>query len=390
MKNGNNFRTEVVMKAEVMRDGVLKRGKSYSYVVTKDGKNIWKGGFETRTAAKNARTKALVAICDRTFIEPSKILVGDFLTAWLVIHSRTLKLKTAASYRSHLTNYLLPGVGHFKIQELRPTDLENYFGNLFTSGGRNGGPLSAQTVTYDGAILKKALNYAVKVEGIISTNPAMNVTLPKGESKRRGVWSFDELEIFLKEVRSHRLYLFFHLAPYTGARRGELLALRWSDFDGKALSISKSRVQAGSETIEQNTTKGGENGQRRVLLDLLTIAELAAHRKRQIEERLKIGEAWIDLDYIFVKEDGTPLYASTPTALFNKTYKKLGLREMNLHGLRHLHATELLRLGEPLHVVAQRLGHRDAMVTATIYAHVTNEQGETAASRFADAANRGA
>jgi integrase len=51
--------------------------------------------------------------------------------------------------------------------------------------------------------------------------------------------------------------------------------------------------------------------------------------------------------------------------------------------LRHLHATELLRLGEQLHVVAQRLGHRDAIVTATIYAHVNDEQGETASQKFA-------
>jgi len=60
-----------------------------------------------------------------------------------------------------------------------------------------------------------------------------------------------------------------------------------------------------------------------------------------------------------------------------------GLRHTRLHDLRHLHATELLRLGEPLHVVANRLGHRDAMVTATIYAHVSQEQTETASSRFA-------
>ena len=107
----------------------------------------------------------------------------------------------------------------------------------------------------------------------------------------------------------------------------------------------------------------------------------------------------MDTGYIFVKEDGSPIYASTPTALFTKMARKLGLiklpntsgtKEMNLHGLRHIHATELLRLGEPLHVVAKRLGHRDAMVTATIYAHVNDEQGETAASRFADAVNLGA
>jgi integrase len=70
-----------------------------------------------------------------------------------------------------------------------------------------------------------------------------------------------------------------------------------------------------------------------------------------------------------------------------KTKEKVGLRPTRLHDQRHLHATELLRLGIPLHVVAHRLGHRDAMVTATIYAHVTDEQIETASERFAPAIN---
>ena len=377
-------------KSERMRDGVIKRGGTFSYVVTKDGKNIWKSGFSTRTAAKSARTRAIVALQDRTFVEPSRILLGDFLQKWLDIHERSLKQKTVTSYQSHLNNYLLPRLGKMKVQEIRPTDLEKYFGEILTTGSKSGGALSAQTVIYDAAILKKALSYAVNVEGIISSNPASKITIPRGESRRLGVWSMDELNTFLTGIHTHRLYLFFHLAAFTGARRGELLALRWSDFDGKALSISKSRVQAGSKTIEQNSTKGGENGQRRVTLDPVTIDEITAHRKRQIEERLRLGEYWTDSGYIFVQEDGTPLYASTPTALFNKSHKRLGLREMNLHGLRHLHATELLRLGEPLHVVAKRLGHRDAMVTARIYAHVTSEQGEMAATRFADSAYRGA
>jgi integrase len=378
------------IKREAMRDGIVKRGKSYSYVVYKDGKYFWKGGFETRVAAKSARARALVAIADRNFVEPAKVILEDFLTSWIEIHSRSIKESTAASYRSALRNYLIPSLGHLKVQEIRASHLEKFIGEMLASGGRNGSPLSAQTVSYSAALLKMALNYAVEVEGLIAVSPAKNLTVVKGKSKRRGVWSFEELEVFLAGMKTHRLYLFFHLAAFTGARRGELLALRWSDFDGKALSISKSRVTAGSATIEQNTTKGGENGQRRVLLDPLTIEELTQHRKRQIQERLLVGVHWADLDYIFAQEDGNPLYVSTPTALFTKWSQSLGLRDMNLHGLRHLHATELLRLGEPLHVVAQRLGHRDAMVTATIYAHVTNEQGETAANRFANAAKRGA
>jgi integrase len=98
-----------------------------------------------------------------------------------------------------------------------------------------------------------------------------------------------------------------------------------------------------------------------------------------------IGEHWIDTGYVFVQENGLPLYPHTPSDLFKKLLIKADLRPTRLHDQRHLHATELLRLGEPLHVVANRLGHRDAMVTATIYAHVSDQQAETASATFANA-----
>jgi integrase len=200
-------------------------------------------------------------------------------------------------------------------------------------------------------------------------------------------WSFAELREFLDGSRNHRLYFFFRLSAFTGARRGELLALKWSDFDGKSITISKSRALAGNSVVEQNTTKGGKGGQRRVALDPETIQQFTEHRKRQLEERLLEGSAWTETGYIFVQETGAPLDTGTPTHLFRKLSERLGLRGIRLHDLRHLHATELLRLGEPLHVVSDRLGHKDPMVTATIYAHVSNEQGESASNTFANASN---
>jgi integrase len=164
-----------------------------------------------------------------------------------------------------------------------------------------------------------------------------------------------------------------------------LLALRWSDFDGSYITITKSRTKAGNKIVELPTTKGGNNGQRRVKLDPTTIEQFNAHRKRQITERLALGELWNEKGYVFVQENGLPLYPNTPSTVFRKLIKRAGFRATRVHDLRHLHATELLEQGEQLHVVAERLGHRDAMVTATIYAHVTSRQAETASNRFANA-----
>jgi len=271
------------------------------------------------------------------------------------------------------------------LQDLRPSHIEAFYSELLSSAGMTGKGLSPSSVVRCGAVLKKALRYAVEVEGVLSINPASRVPLPKERPVTPTPWNIAELNSFLEASKSHRLSFYFRLSAFTGARRGELLALNWSDFDGKSITISKSRTEINGAVIEQNTTKGGSNGQRRVPLDNETIELFTAHRKRQLVERMAVGEVWQETGYIFVQENGLPLYPTTVTSLFLKLSESAGLRPIRLHDLRHIHATELLRLGEPLHVVAERLGHRDAMVTATIYAHVSSEQSETASSRFANA-----
>ena len=126
----------------------------------------------------------------------------------------------------------------------------------------------------------------------------------------------------------------------------------------------------------------------RVPLDPETCALFREHRKRQLLERMALGEAWQDTGYIFTREDGLPIFYNSITDLFNRLTIKAGLRHTRLHDLRHLHATELLRKRVPLHQVADRLGHRDAMVTATIYAHVSSEDADELALVFAKASKQ--
>jgi integrase len=377
-----------------VKNGIVFTGKGWSYVLrvpdNKTGKTKpkWVGGFESERLAKIARDKARVAIANRDYAIPGKLTVGEFLQSWIDNHAKRLKPTTAHKYRQLIRLYLIPQLGSVKITDLRPTHIENFYSYYTTNDGVNGQVLAPSTVAQCGAILKKALKYAVEVEGLMSFNPATRVPLPKGAGKSNNPWSMDELNSFLDVANEHRLYFFFRLSAFTGARRGELLALRWSDFDGKSIMITKSRLEVAGVAFEQLSTKGGSNGQRRVILDSETIDLFNSHRKRQLQERILIGEHWQDGDFVFTQENGLPLDPGTPSHLFGKMIKKAGLRNIRLHDLRHLHATELLRLGEPLHVVAQRLGHRDAMVTATIYAHVSNEQDETASERFASATKK--
>ena len=375
-----------------MKNGITKRGSTYSYTVRipdpKTGKTKphWVGGFKSEIEAKTARDKARVAATNGTYISPSKVLLGDFLKEWIQIHAHTLKPKTADGYEWMIDTYINPRIGKMPISRLRPTDVAKMYRELSENGGFKGEKLSGRTVQYIGAVLKNALAYAVDVEGIIPKNVAIGVPVPKNDKKVNEPFSPEQVRIFLTEASAHRLFAIFRLAVYTGARKGELLALKWTDldFENQSLVISKNRLTVRGENVVQSSTKGGE-GRREISLDPETVEIMREHRKRQFEERLRAGSLWNETGYIFATEFGEPINYGTPTQLFTKIKNRVNLPEQRFHDLRHFHATQLLKAGTPLHVVAHRLGHRDPMVTATTYAHVTADQAVNVSIVFAKA-----
>jgi len=376
-------------KKRTVKNGIAFNGKSYSYVLrvpdplTGRTKPQWVGGFLSEKEAKFARDKARVALVNRVYTPPTKLTLGEYLDTWL--ENKKASPTTLERYQSVIKHYLKPKLGAIKVQDLKPFHVQALYSDMANNLGVTGKPLSNRSIEHAGIVLKMALRHAVEVDNLISVNPAQRIKLPRSVPNTPAPYTTAELNTLLETAKSHRLYFYFRLSAYTGARRGELIALRWTDFDGNSISLNKSRVATKKGVVESNRTKGGLNYQRRVPLDAETIAQFHEHRKAQIVERLAMGENWQDTGFIFTQENGLPLFPNTVSDLYKKLIKKAGLRYNRLHDTRHTHATELLRAGEPLHVVAHRLGHRDAMVTATIYAHVDTEQSESASETFAKA-----
>lgn len=181
---------------------------------------------------------------------------------------------------------------------------------------------------------------------------------------------------------------------YSGARRGELLNLRWRDVDLDAaeIRITGSAAFIAGKRIE-GTTKSGRS--RTVSLDQETVRILRAHRARQNAEKLELGEAWRggSEGYVFSTAWGEPIHPDTVSSLMRTLIPrhnepKTGVQpdplpHARLHDLRHIHAMILLQAGVPVHVVAARLGHADPSITLSVYAHVVNEQLAEAADVFA-------
>jgi len=375
-----------------LRDGVVRRGESWSYVVrvldheTGRTKPRWVGGFPTEAAAKAARDEARVAARRGEYVDRSAITVTTYLREWQVSHSVAVKPKTMAGYRELAERYVIPHIGGVKLQGLRPVTLSRLYRDLLQSGGRGGRPLSPRTVEMVHRMLSKAFRDAVRVEQLITTSPVERATRPRVRgAEPKVVWTPAELRMFLSVAAAHRLGAFYRLAAYTGARRGELLYLRWSDIDLDAAEVT---FRGSADVIDgervEGTTKGGRS--RVVSIDAGTVDVMREHRKAQVAEQLAAGQWWLgDGDLVFVAEQGSPLYPSTVSALMSKLVVKSGAPPARLHDLRHLHATTLLLAGVPVHVVAARLGHADPSITLKVYAHVLREQAAGVADVFARA-----
>ena len=174
--------------------------------------------------------------------------------------------------------------------------------------GKDSRPPSAWTVSHVHRTLNKALDDALHVEQLLAVNPAERSNLPRDRSTEPDrVWTTEQLGTFLSTARSHRLYAFYRLAAYTGARRGELLYLRWQavDLDAAEVKFGGSIAVVRGQRVE-GTTKGGRS---RVLsIDHETVGILRDHRRSQAEEREAACSAWTNGGLVFTTKWGGPLY----------------------------------------------------------------------------------
>lgn len=186
----------------------------------------------------------------------------------------------------------------------------------------------------------------------------------------RQLWALEELWGFLTVAAGHQTGAFYRLSAYTGARRGGVLNLAWSDLrlEEGVMSISGSASTVGGKRVSSPT----KTGQCRTLtLDPGTVEGLRQHLDTQVTERTARGRSWPGgRDLVFRREDGEPPHTDTPSQLMPHLVDKAGLPPARLDDLRHIHASALLLTGVPIRVVAARLGHAHPAMTLRIYAHV--------------------
>ena len=307
--------------------------------------------------------------------------VGEYLDAWLS-GKQSLRDSTRQSYEVHVRRYLKPHLGGLPLVDLRAAHIERMYRDIAASGRPNARPLSVATLRRIHATLTSALNTAVR-RGDLVRNPAATVELPPVVRPRATAWSDEELCRFLALTGNDRLHPLFLLLGLVGLRRGEVVALRWSDLNLNAglLRVERSAVRvAGRSVIGLPKSSAGS---RTVALDDETCRRLQWHACRQRLELLRSTRETSTPELVFTTEDGKPLDPTFVSRHFDRLIARHGLPRIRLHDLRHTSASIGLASGESLLEVSRRLGHSSITVTADIYSHVSPLVAKESAERLA-------
>ena len=304
----------------------------------------------------------------------------------LPVAQSTIRSTTHASYTTHVKKHILPTLGRVKLQKLTPVMINALYGQLLMDGKVCcSGGLSANSVRRVHATLHRALNDAVRWDRL-SRNPCDAADPPRmggTREEKTQAWTNLELRKFLDTVKNERLYPLWLTLAMTGLRRGEALALRWADVDLERarLSVRRSLVPING-TVEVHEPKTSR-GRRLVALDPFTVSVLKTWSRRQKEERLEGCPAWTDSGLVFTRADGKLIHPERVSKAFRARVKKTGLPQINLHDIRHTHATLALAAGVHPKVVSDRLGHATVAITLDIYSHVIPALSEEAAATVA-------
>jgi integrase len=287
---------------------------------------------------------------------------------------------TYANY-SYITRvHISPALGRVKLKSLTPAHVRGFYGEKARCG------LSAATVKKMHVVLRKALSQAVS-DGLIPRNAAEGVKLPRVSAPGDEIkpLTSEESSVFLEAARGERLEALYVLAIHSGLRKGELLALQWEDADLEApkpallVRRTLTRGEDGRGWMVGASTKSGKG--RRVRLTQRAATALKDHRKRQLEELMRLAGLRQDKGLVFPNEVGSLF---NPFNLRNRSFKRIkaraGVREdLRFHDLRHTCATLLFGEGVNAKAVSEMLGHASIAITLNTYFHVLPDMQDSAA-----------
>lgn len=342
---------------------------------------------KTRKETSEKLNRAIEELRDNRFINKSdNPTVEQWCHEWLWSYKRnSVKQKTFDQYETILRTHIIPDIGDIRLADLKTMHIQRIINKMYDSG------LSHRTIEVMKIVMHAALKQAQRNK-LVSENVCENVVLPRKQPKHIRVLNEDEQTKLIAALKDNYIGRGLLFALYTGMRRGEVLALKWSDYDKneKTISITKalSRVRTynkdGNKTMLTVTTPKTDTSIRTVPLIDKAVELLAEHKRKQERYMELVGDYYTDNDLIFSSSRGDYLDPGNFNRKLNKTVKKIGIAQISPHALRHSFATRGLEAEVSLKAMQELLGHSSITVTGDIYTHILKEQKRKEISKLND------
>jgi integrase len=359
--------------------------KAYLGVDPLTGKEVrtTRRNFKSKSEAQSVLKRLLYEFETQGLIKEKTDTYFDVYEEWIEQYRNTVEESTFVKTKRIFKNHILPFFGKMRIKQIKLNECQKAMNKWAKQ-------LARPTMIMNYA--SKVFDHAIR-SGIIDKNPTELVIKPSKkknvQTKKVNFYTKQELNLFLDSLEKENepmVYMLFRLLAYTGLRKGEALALTWSDidFEDNTLTVNKAltRGENSKLILQPPKTKGSV---RVISLDSTTIEFLKKWRITQRKNFLSIGINTLKKKQLIFSNSNNEFLQPTITRKYiKKVCAKYGLKEITTHGFRHTHCSLLFEAGETYERVQARLGHSDIQTTMNIYTHVSPEKRDETAVNFAN------
>ncbi len=338
--------------------------------------------FKSKAEALKRKNDALYELEQGTLATGPQRKLGDYLEDWIEnVYKDNIRISTYVKYKKSI-KYIVVELGDVWLQKLTPEQVRKLYTRMGKEKSKGGLGLSSKTINSTHGVLHLALKNAVRWN-YVSKNVCDLVTPPRIVSREGTPLTLEQARKFLEGVRKHRLEALLTMAIITGMRRGELLALRWSNMNFEVHTLlvlhTVDYIPHYGYVETEPKTKAGK---RAISLPPFLIDMLRLHKDEILERQNKQGEKWENRDLVFPDLKGGYFNPSYLLRVFKKLLQEVGVPHMHFHDLRHSAATILLSMGVNMKVIQELLGHSDIAITLRLYSHLLPSMQQDASDKW--------
>ena len=316
-------------------------------------------GRTHRTTKRGFRTKKEAVKYEQDFRaragKSNRMTMGALCDAYLEDKRINAKASTYIAVRKIIENHIRPTFADRIITEISKADIRDWKNELMQAETPHGKKYASSTLHTITAQLSTLFNYAIKYYDL-AANPLRAVGTIGKRTPRKNFWTVQQFRQFIAAIDDYPLIkLAFNILFYSGMRAGELIALSAADFDFAAGTINISKTA--SRETNAITSPKTPYSVRVISMPPALMAEVQNYIKHLLEPPERVfNMTWQKL-----------------TWNMNKYAEKAGLEPIHVHYLRHSHASYLIHHGVPITTISRRLGHANANITLSVYAHMYRE-----------------